>query len=459
MKTTPHSWLRPVWMAALGGVLNISAFGAAPPACTSSVDANEPLTLATAIDSALCRNTRTASSWVSIKLQQTQSDAARAAFLPTVNASLTTQSNTNSVPGSAGSSRVNGYSSYLGLNWRIFDFGERAARREAANLLLSAAVNTHDDTVRRQVSDTIQSYFSALQANATVDARRQAVEMAERTRATARSREDRGAASRSDTLQADSALARSRMSLQRAKAELDKSTAMLAYIIGAPAGSALRLPDLHVGHSDVELLGLSRLLDIARAHHPAILAARLQRDAGQANIAAARAAGRPTLDLTAANYRNGYPNQSVQASRSSNWSVGATLTIPIFDGHVRRHNIQQAQAQAEKAALQAQDTENQVLTELVKEYSDLAAAQENIAATQQWLVAAQASMASATLRYERGAADMLELISAQNTLNEALDARAQCEYQWNSARLKLMSDTGSMDRDAIAAFDAPPPAH
>ncbi|TXD89036.1 TolC family protein, partial [Mitsuaria sp. TWR114] len=144
-------------------------------------------------------------------------------------------------------------------------------------------------------------------------------------------------------------------------------------------------------------------------------------------------------------------------SRSSTFTVGATITIPLFDGDSRRNKIQEAQAQAEKSELQVTDTENRVLLELVKTHAELAASLDNIDAANQLLQAAQSAMDSATNRYERGVSDILELISAQGTLVDALDARAQCEYQWNAARLKLMSDLGEMNRDSIAALDGPLP--
>lgn len=458
MRSINHLWLRPILAFGIGGAIQMGALAETPPDCTTTIDVQTLVTLSAAVDSALCRDTRTAAAWVSIKAQKIQLAAAKAAYLPTVNASLTAQSNTSqNAQSPGGNQRVTGYSSYLGLSWRLFDFGERAAREEMAERLLTAATSTYDDAVRRTVSDTIQAYFSALQASATLGARQQSVALAQRTRDAARDREQKGAASRADTLQAEASMARARLNLQRAKAELDKATAVLVQTMGVPAGTALRLPDKSPTPSRADLPDLGQLLDEARAHHPAILAARYQRDASQAGVAAARAAGRPTIDFTAANYRNGYPNQSVQASRSSTFTVGATITIPLFDGDSRRNKIQEAQAQAEKSELQVTDTENRVLLELVKTHAELAASLDNIDAANQLLQAAQSAMDSATNRYERGVSDILELISAQGTLVDALDARAQCEYQWNAARLKLMSDLGEMNRDGIAALDGPLP--
>ena len=134
MRSINHHWLRPILAFGIGGAIQMSALAETPPDCTTTIDAQTLITLSAAVDSALCRDTRTATAWVSIKAQKIQLAAAKAAYLPTVNASLTAQSNTSqNAQSPGGNQRVTGYSSYLGLSWRLFDFGERAAREDMAD--------------------------------------------------------------------------------------------------------------------------------------------------------------------------------------------------------------------------------------------------------------------------------------------------------------------------------------
>lgn len=439
-------------MGALAGDIGLAQpFEMADPKqCRGYLDTNTPLSLSDAIDSALCLNAATGSAWAGIKIQSAQVGIARAAYLPTVNGSLTVQSNSTASAGFAGaSSHTNGYSSYLGLNWRLFDFGERDAQKSAADHLLLAAMASHDDAVRKTLSETVRSYFSALQAQGSLQARKTASALAQTTLMAARRREGKGITSRSDTLQAETALARARMTEQRAKADFTKSIASLAYTMGLPSDAAIVLPDRMPSVPRDTLPDLAQLLADARTSNPAILASRAQRDASDRSVAAARAQGRPTVDFSFTNYRNGYPNQSVQANRSSTLEAGITLTIPLFDGFAKKHKISQAKAQAEKKAIESTDIEHQVLGQLVNAYADVVSSVEGVDTSAQLLQAATASLDSATNRYEYGVADILELITAQTALSDALEAQAQCAAQFNAARLKLLIEAGKINRDGL----------
>ncbi|MFT0174798.1 TolC family protein [Paraburkholderia mimosarum] len=427
---------------------------AAPSTCADAIDMSAQLTLTDAIDAALCTNSQTQAAWATIKVQAAQVGQARAAYLPTLNGSITGQRNATRYPDfpSSGNS-VNGYSTYLSLNWRLFDFGEREAHRHATNDLLSAALASYDAAIQKTMAQTIHAYFDALTAQGALDAREQATDVAERTLAAARRRESRGVASRSDTLQAQTALARTRLAQQRAKADADKAIASLIYVIGAPADTGITLPPAVPLFAKRPLPELSELMATAKANHPAIVAARAHQTASEDNIEVERAEGLPTIDLGVTTYQNGYPNQSVQSTRSNTIVAGITLTIPLFDGFSRTYKVRQAQAEAEQSAVQALDTEHQVLSDLIKSYADARSAQENLDASAQLLNAAKASLASASNRYEHGVADILELLSAQGALDDAQQSRVQCESEWNSAYLKLIADAGQLGMGQIRNTD------
>ncbi|WP_416762118.1 TolC family protein [Roseateles sp. So40a] len=416
------------------------------PGCDKQYQTDTPLTLADAVDIALCRNAKTTQAWLAIQAQTAEVGVARAASFPTVTASLSAQDNRTQTGGLTATSRTAGLGSSLGLNWRLFDFGERAANRTAAALMLDAAVASRDDTIRKTVADTIQAYFAAQQARATLEARQQAARQGARTLAAAERREERGAAGRADTLQAETALARARLSRQRAQSDVDRSFATLAYTIGAPADARITFPARMQTPDPTPLPDLQDLMDDASAHHPAILAARAQRDADAARAAAARAQGRPTVDFSLTHQLNAPTTQLGASSRQRALGVGFTVNIPIFDGGANKYQSQRARVQADRSTEQALDIEQQVLSELVKCHAEVASSRAGLDAAQQWLDTANIALESAENRYARGVGDIMELINAQNAVAEALESQAQGEAQWNAARLKLLADIGQWSR-------------
>lgn len=434
--------------------------------CDDAPVTGDPLTLALAVETALCRNARTASAWAAMRMQAAQVDLAKAAYWPGASGSITAQSNVTQASSPPGTSRVHGYSSHLAVSWRALDGGERAAQAAAAEQMMLAATSTRDDAVRKVLAETARAYFGAIQTQVMSRARSMAISRAEATLAAARSRELRGVTSRSDTLQSQTLLARARLAQHQAKAEHDKAVASLVRVLGLPSDTRILLPERLLVSSEQPLPELPDLLLQARQQHPAILAARAQREASRSQVRLAGAQGRPTVDLSLSHTQNGYPNQNLQTTRSGTLAAGITINIPLFDGFSRQHKVAYAKAQADQSAIAALDTEQQILGELIKAHADALAALDSLQVSAQWLDAATASLASATHRYERGAAEILELLTAQNSHADALEARAVSESQWNIAGLNLLIDAGALDRgwrpsiQAVPHDDAPPqPPH
>jgi outer membrane protein len=428
--------------------------GAATLACTPfnpEVEySKEPLALATAVDMALCHNPQIKAAWAAIKVQAGSLGEARAAYMPTLNATVSKLHNATSYPdGNLPDVYNDGKTKYANFTWRLFDFGTRSANLESANQLLTAALASHDAALQKVLTSVVGAYFDAMTAQATLTARMQAVDLANGTLQTTQRREARGAAAASDTLQASAALAKAQLALSRTQGDAQKTRSVLMYAMGIPTTTPLRLPDEHATTTDVRVQDLTQWLDDAQQKHPAIAAARAQLAASKAKVKAAQAEGLPTLDYTQNHYQNGYPNQGLSSTNSKVNTVGFTLNVPLFEGFARTYKVRGAQAQSEQSEAQLQDTELQILMEVVKAHADARSSFENLQASQQLLSATEAAVQSSQKRYDKGAADILELLSTQTALADAQQERVRCLSEWRSARLRLMSSAGMLGRSAL----------
>ncbi|MGF2507541.1 TolC family protein [Ralstonia pseudosolanacearum] len=259
----------------------------------------------------------------------------------------------------------------------------------------------------------------------------------------------KGAAGQSDTLQARTAFAKAQLAEQRAVADFRKALSALAYALGLQPGTAFQLAELNDATDSQSVGELARWLDEAAARHPGIASARAQWDAANARVAKTRAEGLPTIDLTANFYQNGYPNQGLQSTRNNVSTVGLTLTIPLFEGFARTYKIRGAEAQAEQSEAQYEDTKNQILSDVIKVHADAVAAVDNLRASDVLIRSAQASMVSSEKRYAKGAADVLELLSTQSALMDAMQERVRCLSEWRAARLRLMATAGVLGRERL----------
>lgn len=262
-------------------------------------------------------------------------------------------------------------------------------------------------------------------------------------------REAKGVAAASDTLQAAAALAKAQLVLSRAQGDAQKTRSVLMYAMGLPTNTPLQLPHEHATTQEVRVQDLAQWLKDAQQKHPAIAAARAQLAASKAKVLAVEAEGLPTLDYVQNHYQNGYPNQGLSSTNSKVNTVGFTLNVPLFEGFSRTYKVRGAQAQSEQSEAQLQDTELQILMEVVKAHADAQSSFENLQASQQLLNAAEAAVRSSQKRYDKGAADILELLSTQSALADAQQERVRCLSDWRSARLRLMAGAGLLGRHAL----------
>ncbi|MEW7314998.1 TolC family protein [Buttiauxella gaviniae] len=412
--------------------------------CYTPVDFRKTLELSDAVDTALCNNPQIRASWAEIKAQTGVVGEARAAYLPTINGSVsrlrdsTVYSSGSREPGVT--STGNQY--YASLNWRLFDFGGRAANRESANQMLIAAIAGHDASLQKTMVSVIQAYFEAMTSQAEVSARLQIADLAQRTLTVAQRREDKGASTLDDTVQASTALAKAQLNAMHASGDYQKNIALLKQAMGIDQSVSITLPAQPDRVIPTDIRDLSQWLKQAESQHPAIRQARAKWTSDQEKITSVRSEGLPTLDLTAHMSRNGFPNQGLSTINQTDKDIGLTISIPLFEGFSRHYKVLEARAQAEQSEAEMENTREQILTDVVKAWADARTSLSILQASQQLLDAAQAGVSSSQRRYDKNVADILEVMNAQSALADAQQQRIQAIAAWQSARLSLLASTG-----------------
>jgi len=423
-----------------------------PPPCPVQKDFSTPLTLGEAADLALCNNPQIQVAWANIKIQAAALGEARSAYLPTLSGSVSRINDEIRYPGTdIAPATINRNTATAALNWRIFDFGGRATNRLAAEDLLAAALASHDATLQKTLASVIESYFDAVTARALAVARTQNEEITGNTLASAKRREEKGAISRSDTLQAATAHARAILEKNRAESAYEKALSVLGNIIGISGATriTITLPENPDEKAKGKLDELNIWLEDAQGKHPAIIAARARLDGARRKAESIDSDGWPTLDFSGNYYQNGRPGQSLTPSRVHETTLGIVLTIPLFEGFSRTYKVHGAQAQIGQKEAELADTEHQVSMEIIKAYADAKAARQNLRASNDLLNAAQDAQSVSQHKYDKHAADILEVLNTQSALADARQERIRCLAEWNSARLRLLASAGLMGRAAV----------
>lgn len=417
-------------------------------ACPAVVDFSVPLALGDVVDVALCNNPQVRAAWAQIKVQAGAVGEARASYLPTINGSFSRLKNTTLYPEYPGYGNTfsMGNQIYASFNWRLFDFGGRAANREAANQMLVAAMAGHDAALQKTMASVIQAYFDVVTSKGIYLARHQMAALALHTFEATKRREAKGVSTLNDSLQASTALAKTKLQESRSLGEYQKNLGLLKQAMGVAQSMAIVVPEQKEHFERSDLKDLNGWLSQAEEMHPAIKQAKAKWESDKARITSARSEGLPTLDATSYMSQNGYPNQGLSTINQTTIAGGITINFPIFEGFGRTYKIRGAQAQAEQSEAQMQDVVQQVLTDVVKAHADAMTSLGTLKASEQLLSSAQEAVKSSQRRYDLNAADVLEILNAQSALADAQQERIRAIAEWRSSRLRLLANAGVLGR-------------
>ncbi len=341
-----------------------------------------------------------------------------------------------------GALTANTWATPLDLSYEVDLWGRVRRSFESARADAQSSLAAFYNVLLTLQADVAQNYFAlrSLDAeiaivNGTVDLREQQVRLV-------LSRFNGGIGNELDTARAETELATTQAeaaSLAQRRAQLENALAILA---GANP-STFRLPPDHAADwrpmAPVIPVGLpSALLE----RRPDVAAAERQLASANAKIGVAKASFFPVLALTGS---GGFLSADVDSLfnwSSRAWSIGPTLTLPIFAGGRLRANYRRSQAAFAEAVGQYQQ---QVLVAFGDVENSLAAIHylANQAAARERAVDHSKRAADlATQRYTSGIVSYLEVVDASRDELDSERAAAQLRGQRLIADVQLIKSLG-----------------
>lgn len=420
-----------------------------------------PLGLGDAIRIALCRHPRARLAWQEVVAQSALVGAARSSYLPSANVGFSRSydvTRSNGTFNRRTDTKADGAN--FALSWLLLDAGGRAAQVRHAQSNLAAALAGHDGTLQQVFLAAAQAWYEAAAGRAAVAAAREAEASARESAEAAEFKSQRGAATLVDALQARTAYSQATLARVRAEGQARSAMGALAHAIGADVRGPLQLAedaalDPHAESPalalDAQLRELDELIQQALTHHPVLAAARAQVAAAEARLAATRSEGFPTLSLSHSGFLNGRPNQSLPTSRSYERITALTVSFPIFEGLGRNYRLHEQRAQVEARRAELAGQQSQVAYEVWRAYEALQAEGASVTATADLMRSAGESLAAARARYQAGAADTVELLTAQKDAAQARQERILALASWRLSRLRLMAGLGRLGFWALAS--------
>jgi outer membrane protein TolC len=336
----------------------------------------------------------------------------------------------------------------LDLNYTIFDFGARAGRISAAKAQVFAANFIFNDAHRRVIYGVELAYYRLLNAAGQIDAAENSLTNALTVRQAAEDRLQNGLATLPDVLESRSAAAQAEYELQAVLGAKEIAGGDLAKALGTSPTFSIRVQPLdQLALPDSIAETVEQALDRAFAHRPDLMRQLADLRSANARVNEARAAYYPIFGVTGSAagqsfhaMQEGYP---WERTRDIAAGAGLSLTLPLFDGGLRRDKLAQAKADVQESEAQIKATRDQVADEVWTAYSNLRTAFRQRQSALALLEAADQSYAAALESYQRGVRNLLDVTAAQRTLAQARSTDVFARTEVLSAIAELAFRTGS----------------
>lgn len=367
-------------------------------------------------------------------------------------------------------SRILSQNFYLSSGVTLFNGFRMLNELKQRQLMLEASKmdveKTLDDIQIAVVTAYLQVIFSTELVevtNSQVDITRQQVDQT-------RKQVEAGALAQGALLNVESQLAQEELNLVNAQNQLEIAMLDLKQILELPqqASFNVSVPDITIKENAEIDKTAAQVYQYAVENRPAIKSAELRVESSEKGLAAARGAATPNIQLQGS-YGTGYsgaarqytdfnvngftPNGNItttgdtvlapdidyndeiipfqdQIDNNSNYTLGISVSVPIFNGLQRRTNIQTSKINLEQARIQLEQEKNNVRKTIEQAHADARAALKRYYASQKALQAAELSFKYSRQKFNVGMINAVEFNDAKNNMIRAESDLLQSKFEY-----------------------------
>ena len=393
------------------------------------------------------------------RLEQSRATArvARSELLPSLNLApgFTRQRYSPNQSPSFGSLTASTFSVPLDLSYEIDLWGRVRRSFESARADAQASLADYYNILLALQTDVAQNYFTLRALDAELGTVAGTVALRQEQVKLVRSRFEGGIGNELDVARAETELATTEAdaaALARRRSELENA---LAILVGS-APSSFRLPAAtSTNWNPVPPEIPAGLPADLLERRPDVAEAERQLAAANARIGVAKASFFPVLSLTAS---GGYLSGELDTLfkwDSRVWSVGPSLSLPIFAGGRNRANYRRSRAVFEEAIARYRQQVLVAFGDVEDSLAGLHYLAEQAAAQQRAVSQARRAASLATDRYRSGIVSYLEVVDANREALSAERANNQLAGQRLAATVQLVKALGGgWTRDQLFAKTA-----
>ena len=368
-----------------------------------------------------------------------------AALLPSLSASTNqsvgyrpwTNSGVATVTNGTVSTSVNKtyYNGSYGLNasWTVWN-GNRNRNQVKLNRLAEQQAELDSAYTANSIQEQIaQLYVQILYLSEAIGVNEQSLEASKMNEQRGQTMLEVGKMSKADLAQLTAQRATDEYNLVNAQSNLANYKLQLKQLLEiTDADFDVAVPEASDELALEEIPSLPAVYEAALAHRPEIANSRLSIQSSDVQLAVAKAQGLPTISMTGglgtstnSLSNNGWGNQM---KTNLDASIGASVSIPIFDGRQTRTAVNKAKLQQEQALLDLQDQQKKLYSTIEGYWLDANTNQQKFRAALLNVESEQQSYELLSEQFRLGLKNIVELMNGTTNLLNAQQNMLQSKY-------------------------------
>ncbi len=391
-------------------VLLFSLFCRSLPAAEAVVE-GQPLSVRQCIDIALDHHPSIRAAGSNIEQAESRICQARAGYLPQIGF----QSAYSRIGPPATALRTDPYNAYshtLSLNQTLFDFGKTWTQMDISGLQTDAARNDFEDVRASVIFDVKQAFYDVVKTSMSEKVAQETLKQFEEHYQIAKTFFETGKSSKIDVTSAEVNLTNARIQLLSAQNASRLAHASLSKAMGVTSMPSCKV--IEEFQTEMDDLSFDEALSYAMDRRPDLQSIAKKTLALEKNVRLTRKNYLPVLSGGAS-----YGYSGDDTSMDDSWTVGVSLSVPIFSGLSTKYAVDEAVAGAKVAQANMETLRQRIQLEVQTAWLGRAEAFQRIDAGRTIVRQAEETLELARGRYTTGVGSSIEITDAMTQLNNA----------------------------------------
>lgn len=411
-----------------------------------SANAQKKWTLTECIDYALQNNITLQQAKLQKQSATEERKQAKAALLPSLSASTNQsfgyrpwlENGVATVTNGTVNSKVNKtyYNGSYGINaqWTVWN-GNQNRNQVKLGEVSEQQAELQTETTANNIQERIaQLYVQILYMNEAVEVNKQSLETSKRNEQRGKEMVEVGKMAKADLAQLTAQRAADEYTIVEAESNIANYKLQLKQLLELTGDEAFDIEMLTAGDEQAlaEIPALSTVYETALGGRPEIKNAQLGLKQSDIQMNIAKAGAMPTISI------NGGVGTSTASMSSQNWdkqiktnfdaSVGASVSVPLFDNRKTKTAVNKARIQREQAQLELLDQQKQLYATIEGYWLDAETNQQKFKTALTTVESEQASYDLLEEQFRLGLKNIVELMTGKDRLLSSQQNKLQAKY-------------------------------